>query len=226
MIMVRIQTLDMEFEQGSNLMVLGPPLIGKSALVKNIFYEFCKQDFKGIYITTKDLPGDILRWFESLDGEMEMFGIIDCVSKTMSDDRPDEEWIKGISVMDLTGISVKLNGFLEKYWRAGDKNVVLVFDKLSTLLMYCNLQMVFRFLHILASRVKSTGAIAFYIIEEGMHEETTTATLKQLLDGAIELKEGESSRFFRLIGATERTDWREFYLKDNRIIVNQCMKAL
>lgn len=224
--MVEIQKLNLNVKQGSNMMVIGPPLIGKSVVVKNIFAELCNQGFRGIYITTKDLPRDILMWFSRVNGEMDRFGIVDCVSKTMSEERSDEEWVKLVSVMDLTGISVKLNGFLEHYWRSGDKKVVLVFDKLSTLLMYCNLQMVFRFLHILASRIKSSGAIAFYIIEEGMHEETTTVTLKQLMDGAIEIKEDENSSFLRFVGHTGRKTWREFNLKDDNVFVEEYMKRL
>lgn len=136
----------------------------------------------------------------------------------MSEDLPDTEDIKRVSVMDLTGITSNLNSFLEDTWRGGDnKQVVVVFDSLSALLMYNNLQTVFRFLHILVARIKSAGAIALYTIEQGMHDETTTATLKQLFNGAIEFKEERERRFLRFIGSSIRTDWKEFEVRDSEL---------
>lgn len=196
-------------------MTIGPPLMGKSVFARNILEEKIKEGYSGIYITTRELPDDVLEWFK----DDINFKILDCVTKTMSEDLPDTEDIKRVSVMDLTGITSSLNNFLEDVWRGGNKQVVVVFDSLSTLLMYSNLQTVFRFLHILVARIKSADAIALYIIEQGMHDDATTATLKQLFSGAIELKEERERRFLRYIGSSIRTDWKEFEVRDGTLML-------
>lgn len=159
----------------------------------------------------------MFNWFKVLG--IDSFGVVDCVSKTIMEDVTDEENIKRVSVMDLTGISVKVNGFLEGYWRGGKREIIITFDSLSTLLMYLNPQTVFRFLHVLVGRVRSSGAIAFYVVEEGMHDPKTTATLKQLFNGVLELKEEESRRFFRFLSPSFRMDWREFVVENDRVLV-------
>lgn len=214
--MVDFKMLDIDIPNANNLMTIGPPLMGKSVFARNLFEEKLKEGYSGIYITTRDLPDDVLEWFK----DDVHFKILDCVTKTMSEDLPDTENIKRVSVMDLTGITSNLNNFLEDVWRGeSNKQVVIVFDSLSTLLMYSNLQTVFRFLHILVARVKSADAIALYIIEQGMHDEATTATLKQLFSGAIELKEERERRFLRYIGSSMRTDWKEFEVRDDKLML-------
>ncbi|MFO7966536.1 MAG: RAD55 family ATPase [Archaeoglobaceae archaeon] len=213
--MVNFKLLDLDIPKGNNLMTIGPPLMGKSVFARNLFEEKLKEGYRGIYVTTREIPDDVVEWFkDDID-----FKILDCVTKTMSEDLPETEDIKRVSVMDLTGITSKLNKFLEDVWRDGNKKIVIVFDSLSTLLMYSNLQTVFRFLHILVARIKSADAVALYIIEQGMHDEATAATLKQLFSGAIEIKEEKERRFLRYIGSSTRTDWKEFEVKDAKLML-------
>ncbi|AEA47630.1 RAD55 family ATPase [Archaeoglobus veneficus] len=215
--MVKLDIINVDVPPGSNLMVYGPPLIGKSIFVRNLFYEKVSSGFGGIYISTKDTAETLIDWFKGVG--LEDFRIIDCVSKAMMDDISDTDTIKRVSIMDLTGISVRVNGFLEDYWRSGVREVLLTFDTISTLLMYLNPQTVFRFLHVLTSRLRAAGAIGLYVVEEGMHDDKTTATLKQLFSGIIELKEEDGRRFFRFISSSVRTEWMEFTVEEDRIVV-------
>ena len=99
--------------------------------------------------------------------------------KDSNTDVSDDTNIKRVSSpIDLTGISVGISRFLEEYIKSGKDSVVIVFDSLSNLLMYSNLQAVFRFLHVLTTRIRVCGAKAFYIVEEGMHDDRTVITLK------------------------------------------------
>jgi len=191
-----------EIEGGSNIMVIGPPLIGKVSLVKEIVWGEIEKGSGVIYVTTKETGEEILREFENVD-----IRVIDCVSKLAISDVSDTENIKRVaSPLDLTGISVGVNKFLEEYFKQG-KTAVIVFDSLSNLLMYSNLQTVFRFLHVLTTRIRAAKAKAIYIVEEGMHDEKTVATLKQIFNGVIELKEENDKRFFRFKSSKVRSDW-------------------
>ncbi len=216
-IMVKLGFIDLDIPKGSNLMVYGPPLIGKSAFVRTLFNEEVSNGAGGIYVSTKDTAETLMEWFEKVG--LDDFRIIDCVSKAMMEDVADTDKIKRVSIMDLTGISVRVNGFLEEYWRSGVRDILLAFDTISALLMYLNPQTVFRFLHVLASRLRAARGVGVYVVEEGMHDDKTTTTLKQLFNGVIEFKEDEEKRFFRFISSSSRTDWKEFVIEDGKVVI-------
>jgi KaiC/GvpD/RAD55 family RecA-like ATPase len=197
-------------------MIIGPPLVGKTILIRNMFFEKINEGFGGIFITTRSPAEEIADWLSSQG--VDDFKIIDCVSKTTMQDLPDEPKIKRLSVMDLTGITVKVNELFKEYLK-DEKKVVVAFDSLSTLLMYLNEQTVLRFLHVFSSRIRTTGAVAFYIVEEGMHDEKTIAALKQLFNGVLELKDENNQRFLRYMDTSVRIDWKEFEVQDNAIVV-------
>ncbi len=213
---MRIEVLNIDVDS-NNVMIIGPPLVGKSIFVRNIVCDKVSSGFGGIYITTKDTAEAVLEWFQRFN--VADIKVIDCVSKTIFSDAPDTDDIKRVSIMDLTGISVRINTFLERYLKSGRRDVVLAFDSVSTVLMYLNPQTVFRFLHVLTNRIKSFGAFAFYTVDENMHDERTIAMLKQLFNGVIELKDEGNRRIFRYVSPSMRTDWREFDIVDGRLEV-------
>ncbi|HID42224.1 MAG TPA: DUF835 domain-containing protein [Archaeoglobaceae archaeon] len=214
-IIIVIETLPVNGKT-SNLMIIGPPMVGKSILVRNLFSDKIKEGYGGIFITTRAPPEEIIEWFSSkgIDG----FKIIDCVSKTFMQDLADEPNIKRVTVMDLTGITVRVNELFKEF--LGNENkAVVAFDSLSTLLMYLNEQTVLRFLHVFSSRIRASGAVAFYVVEEGMHDERTIAALKQLFDGVVELREEGNHRYLRYMDTSMRIDWKEFEVQDNSVVV-------
>ncbi len=205
-------------KKGSNIMIYGPTFAGKAMFTRTMFKKFVKAGYCGIYVLTRESAEQFIDWFGE-EYDSNTVKIIDCVTKSMTGDAKDTEAIKRETVMNLTGISAKINKFLEEFWRKGNRNIILVFDSLSTLLMYLNLQTVFRFLHILTGRVKMTGAIAFYIVEEGMHDEKTIVTLKQLFNGMIEFKEENGKKFVRFVSPFTKTDWLEIHVDEGGVII-------
>ncbi len=205
-------------KKGSNVMVYGPTFTGKAMFVRSLFRKLITSGYGGIYVLTRDSAESLIEWLGE-DYDPKLVKIIDCVTKSMTGDARDTESIKRETVMDLTGISAKISKFFEEFWRSGVRDLVLVFDSLSTLLMYMNLQTVFRFLHILTGRVKLTGAIAFYIVEEGMHDEKTIVTLKQLFNGMIEFKEENGKKYIRFVSPFSRTEWSEIVVDEKSAVV-------
>ncbi len=203
-------------EFDGNVMLFGPPMIGKTIFARNMLLNELRKGCGGIYVTTNDVGEDVLDWFSEFNVKIK---IVDCISKTIQPNSTDTDVIRRVSSpIDLTGVSVHINIFLEDYYKEGIKSVV-VFDSVSSFLMYTNLQTVYRFLHIITRRIKSAKSKAIYIVQNGMHDDQTIATIKQMLDCVIELKEEGDKKFFRFVSPTHKTEWKEFAIEEKRVVL-------
>jgi KaiC/GvpD/RAD55 family RecA-like ATPase len=206
-------------KKGSNIMLIGPPMSGKEVILYHIMYNgAAKNENAIITVTTRESAKHILKWFEenNLKLPLQRIGIVDCVTKTLGEPAVEDENIKiASSPVDLTGIGVKISQFFEEYvMKKKILKTQLHINSLSTILMYSNIQTVFRFLHVFTGRIKAAGALGIYLIESGMHEEQAIATLKQLFDGMIEVKSENDKNFIRAVGLSPKpTSWFEFEIE-------------
>lgn len=217
--------------EGTNLMIIGPPMSRKDELLDVIVYHsFSNADDSAIIVSTRE-PGErLLGWFEeqNFDPSTVNIGIVDCVTKTLGIGAADTENIKrASSPVDLTGIGVKISQFFEDFFvNKNAPRVRLCINSLSTILMYSNLQTVFRFLHVFTGRVKAAGGFGLYVVEDEMHDQQTIATLKQLFDGLIEIKSMGDSYAMRVVGLSPKpTPWFEYSIDGTEILFSGSKKS-
>ncbi|MDQ2052786.1 recombinase RecA [Natronolimnohabitans sp. A-GB9] len=185
---------DADIDPGTNLLLAGPPLTGKRALAFDILASGADRGDGTIIVTTKDSADKVLEGFSDAvaPGTTPDIGIVDCVTKQRGigsvDDDPRVKYAS--SPVDMTGIGIKLSEFLQEFYedRGLTENRVLL-HSVSTLLMYSDLQTVFRFLHVFTGRIQSADALGLYAIDSTAHDDQTMNTLKQLFDAVIELEE-------------------------------------
>jgi hypothetical protein len=94
------------------------------------------------------------------------------------------------SPTDLTGLGITISEYLAE--EGGDRTV-LSFDSLTVLLQYVDLRRAFRFFHVLANRVQTVDATAYYHIDPGAHDDQNVATLSSLFDAVAEFEDGSWS---------------------------------
>jgi KaiC/GvpD/RAD55 family RecA-like ATPase len=203
-------------EPGTNLLISGPPMTGKHEFALNVLADGLRADDGAIVVTTKDDASQVREDFVSLTGDEDpLVGVVDCVTRQQGTPTLDEhELVRyASSPVDLTGIGIELSELLREFYeeRGVTRNRVLL-HSLSTLLMYSNLQTVFRFLHVFTGRVQSADALGLFVIDESGHDDQTLSTLKQLFDGAIEVRENAGTREARLVGIEGGTDWRDLQI--------------
>ena len=187
-----------EIEPGTNVLIAGPPLTGKRQLALDILAAGAVRGDGSIVVTTKDSADKVLEEFDDLKDATgrQNVGVVDCVTKQRGigtiDDDPRIKYAS--SPVDMTGIGIKLSEFLQEFYEVRNltENRILL-HSVSTLLMYSNLQTVFRFLHVFTGRVQSADALGIYVIDSTAHDDQTMNTLKQLFDGVIEVEDGEGS---------------------------------
>src|SRR5659263_581893 len=167
-----IKELDNRIEgirKGSNFMMIGPPMSRKEFVLNHIMYQGAAINGNAITtVTTRESAPQILEWFKEnkLDLPLDRIGIIDCVSKTLGSAIPENENIKiASSPVDLTGIGVKISQFFDEFLKKKNiQKIQLHINSVSAILMYSNIQTVFRFLHVFTghfSRCSSSDAVSF-----------------------------------------------------------------
>lgn len=89
---------------------------------------------------------------------------------------------------DLTRLGVLIN----KYLGTDGPPPVICFHTLNGILQFVEIEKLFRFLHILQSRVRSVGANAHYLIDPKTVDEQSVSTLQPLFDFTIRYDEDGS----------------------------------
>ena len=187
--------LDIAVDTGTNILFTGPPLTGKRALCMDLLAEGVENGEGAIAVTTKDSARRVLDDFASRAAyEGKPVAVVDCVTKQQGvGDVPEDSRIKyASSPVDMTGIGIQLSEFLQAFYQERNirRNRVML-HSLSTLLMYSDLQTVFRFLHVFTGRIQSVDGLGLFCIDETAHDAQTLNTLKQLFDGIVQTEEGD-----------------------------------
>lgn len=182
---------DAEVEPGTNILLTGPPLSGKRSIMMDVLAAGTDRDEGAIVVTTKDGADRVLRDYEKRTPyEGKPVAVVDCVTRQQGGEIVESDRIKyASSPVDMTGIGIKLSEFLQAFGDRGiEQNRVMV-HSLSTLLMYSDLQTVFRFLHVFTGRVQSVDGLGLYSIDSTAHDDQAMNTLKQLFDGIVTVTE-------------------------------------
>jgi KaiC/GvpD/RAD55 family RecA-like ATPase len=185
--------LETEVPSGSNLLVSGPPLTGKRALSLDVLAHGTRNGEGAIVVTTKDGADRVLSDFgKRISYEGKPVAVVDCVTRQqgVGEIRDDDRIKYTSSPVDMTGIGIKLSEFLQAFYeeRNIERNRIML-HSLSTLLMYADLQTVFRFLHVFTGRIQSVGGLGLFAIDASAHDDRTMNTLKQLFDGIVTTSE-------------------------------------
>jgi KaiC/GvpD/RAD55 family RecA-like ATPase len=209
--------------KGSNIMLIGPPMSQKEVILYNIMYHGTAINENAVItVTTRESATHIIEWFKEskLELPLSRIGIIDCITKSMGGATSETESIKNASSpVDLTGIGVRISQFFENFLNKKNiRKIQLHINSLSTILMYSNIQTVFRFIHVYTGRIKATGALGIFVMDRGMHDEQTITTLKQLFDGIVEIKSENDRNYIRIVGLSPKpTPWFEYEVEGAKL---------
>lgn len=195
----------------SNILLISQPGMEKMVFSIRMLDQALRAGGKGVYITTDKFPSDIEESSKAIDVELSAYTnkslwFVDCYSWTLGESgrqaaRADIP-VPGPSALNDLSI-----GLAQSLRSAGDSPRI-VFHSLSTLLLYNNPEIVFRFVQITGARLKAANALTLFHCEEGMHDAQTVSTLKHLADHVVEIKAEDGKNTIRCpsIGLRE---WKE-----------------
>src|SRR6266581_548901 len=208
---------------GTNASVYGPAYVGKEVVVGIFMAEGLKKGAPILWVLTDKGPADIREEMSFvLPGyeEYEKLGLvryIDAYSKSMGAEASDPNTTYIDEPTDhqaiLKAVDARAADLKKKY-----PTYRLAFRSVSTLIAYLDPTTTFKFLQPFVGRRKRDRAVAFYVIEKGMHEEQEIQMLGSLMDGSIEFKVEQLKSFMSIKGIcdVQSRGWiRYTYTKSN-----------
>ena len=133
---------------------------------------------------------------------------VDCYSHQTGNIIPDTVDTKRVAgPLALNEMSIALADTERSFLKNKSRHLV-IFDSLSTLIMYSNSEMVARFIQVLIAKVKNQGGSIFFTIEQGLHDSKAVITMEHLMDGIIEVKKDRNKILFKVKGQND-DKWNE-----------------
>jgi KaiC/GvpD/RAD55 family RecA-like ATPase len=200
-----VSTLD----GGTNLLLSGPAMSGKRNLLLELLARGVEDGEGSVLVTSRDPAEDVIRAYDESVGSRESYlRVIDCVSSQSGNPTDGDRVTYVSSPSDLTGMGIEFSEVARNAQSAGVDELRVGFDSLSPLLMYVDIERLFRFLHVFTSQIQSQGWLGVFSIDPESHDEQTINTLSQLFDGVAEVRLNDGTRELRLRGITDSpTEW-------------------
>ena len=190
---------------GINASVYGPAYVGKEVLVNLFMAEGLKKGSPVLWVLTDKSPADIrdemafvLPGYEEYE-KLGLVRYIDAYSKSMGAEATDPNTTYIDEATDHQAI-LKAVETMAAEWKKKYPTYRLGFRSVSTLIAYLDPTTTFKFLQPFVGRRKRDKAVAFYVIEKGMHEEQEIQMLGSLMDGSIEFKVEQLKSFLCIKG--------------------------
>jgi len=204
-----------EVRPGSSILLSGPAMTGKEQLAYDILADGARDGDGAVVVTTSDKAENVAMEFRDRVPSLEssQLGVVDCRGESGS----AQGVIDGVSVHqvsspgDLTGIGIGITKALEGLHNSGRTRGRLALISLSTMLTYTDKKTVFKFCHVLSSRLDAADYIGVFTIDSGAHDQQTIQVIKQAFDGLIEVRDADGGgREGRVLGlANEPTNWQQ-----------------
>lgn len=184
-------------EGADNVLLLAPSMNQRARELHLRLLTASTADGCVLAVTYRQTPDRWLReWRQAVGALPARVGVIS-VSETASasdaaaaQEDGSEVWRAVERPTDLTGLGITVSECL-KHWSDARGHIAACFDSLTAFLQYGDLHTVYRFLHVLTSRLSAVGATGHFHLDPGAFDDRTVSRLKSLFDASAELVDDE-----------------------------------
>ncbi|MGI0129082.1 MAG: DUF7504 family protein [Thermoplasmata archaeon] len=204
------------FPAGAQLLLNGPAHTGKDILARLFSVEGLKLGIPSIWVVTDktwsqvrdDLVGLYPKYEEAEKAGMIRF--VDLYSRSVGSTQstPGVRLLSSTDKGVLDQLAQTVNGVTEEM-KEKFPTYRLIFESVSTVTAYLDTTATFRFLQPFVGRRKIDQAVAYYVLDRGMHSDADLETLEHMVDGSINLKIEQLKTFLSVkgVGETQSRAW-------------------
>lgn len=178
-----------EFPLGTSLLLYGPVGSGKKAFMFTLVREMLRNYLPCVWVCVDEGPVAVREKMTYLNidystaQEGNQLRFIDLYSEQITGRPLSDPYVVGCSsAFNLNEINRALMRALSELNGQG----LVVFDSISTLLLYNKASSVAEFLKVHMSRITSAGFTGFFIMQRDLHDPQTDETMKMMCDAVLE----------------------------------------
>ena len=186
-----------EFPLGVSILLYGHVASGKTTFSLTLVSEFIKNGLPCVWVSLDESPQAVrekMDYFQidwNSAQERNLMRFIDVYSEQITGKRMQDPYVIGCSsAFNLNEINRALMKALSEVTGQG----IVVFDSVSTLLLYNRAGTCEEFLKVHMSRITSAGHSGFFILQRDLHEQQIEETLKMMCDSVLEFGFDKGSR--------------------------------
>ena len=204
---------------GGNVLLTGPPFIGKEVLVETFIIEGITKGVPAVLVLSDVSPAEMRESLATHVPSVEeyerlgMIKYIDAYSMTMGvEQEEDNENIVYISEpTDYQAIISAMDKFI-KALKKQHQYFRVVVASISTFITYSDVKATYGFLQNMTGRLKRNHAVSLFPIDEGMHAHTDIQMLGHVMDGSFQFKAENLKTYIAIQGVcdTQSRDWIQY----------------
>ncbi|MFB6109288.1 MAG: RAD55 family ATPase [Halodesulfurarchaeum sp.] len=174
-------------DPGTNILVSGPAMSGKRELMLEVLGHGATNGDGSVVVTANDGGEQIYDAYQEIVEQESYLRIVDSVGAEPSDELA--EVIRPVSSPgDLTGMGIEFSQIATEGTGSGVDRIRVAFDSISAVLMYVELERLFRFLHVFTRQIQSKDWVGLFAIDPESHDQQVINTVNQLFDGVLEIR--------------------------------------
>jgi KaiC/GvpD/RAD55 family RecA-like ATPase len=191
-----------EFPLGVSILLYGPVASGKTTFSLTLVREFVKNGLPCVWVSLDEGPQAVrekmdyfqIDWHGAQERNLMRF--VDVYSEQITGKRIQDPYVISCSsAFNLNEINRALMKALSEVSGQG----IVVFDSISTLLLYNREGTCEEFLKVHMSRITSAGHSGFFILQRDLHDPQIEETLKMMCDSVLEFGFDKDTRKISII---------------------------
>ncbi|MFB6311988.1 MAG: hypothetical protein ABEH64_12510 [Salinirussus sp.] len=199
-------------DPGTSFLISGPAMTGTDAIAMDVLAGGAARGEGAVAVTTQGSAETIIEAIQerSPGADPRHLAAIDC--RRDGDGRAgaigESYRYQVADPSDVTGMGVGITNSFDRLQGSGVDRIRFGLVTLSTMLTYADEETIFKFCHVLSSRIDAAGYLGAFTIDEGAHDAKTLQVLKQPFDAILEVREQDGGREARVRGfGSDPTDW-------------------
>lgn len=200
----------------TDVLVIGPTLSDKDLIAFELLADPWGTDANPFVITATDSEVEFRSRFAPFvpaERRIEDVYVIDSTDGARARGGTPNSTCSVGTPADLTGIGVCLSKGYDQFGGGGGRRILL--DNLATLLIYSDLDRVYRFLSTITGRVAELGDTTVQLLDDDALDAEEKHTLFGLFSTVVEVRTDADATMFRVRGETQ-TDWYEYQAPEGR----------